>query len=224
MVTNNAWNSQDPAQVAKGGTGVASTTAYAVICGGTTSTNPLQSIAGVGTSGQILTSNGAGALPTFQNNGGGGTSGVTIQRVFTTTAATGSTSSQIPFDNTTPQNTEGAEVITLAITPTSASSILEISGALNISSTTDNCAFALFQDSTANAKATFPALSCDVELSNNSFLYRMTAGTTSSTTFKIRLGPSTLGGTGTAYWNTGVGTAKYNSTLFSWMAISELNA
>ena len=53
--------------VASGGTGRASATAYAVLCGGTTSTGALQSIAGVGTSGQILTSNGAGALPTFQN-------------------------------------------------------------------------------------------------------------------------------------------------------------
>ena len=52
--------------VAGGGTGVASTTAYAVLCGGTTSTAALQSIASVGTSGQLLTSNGAGALPTFQ--------------------------------------------------------------------------------------------------------------------------------------------------------------
>jgi hypothetical protein len=56
-----------PLPVAQGGTGVTSTTAYAVVCGGTTSTGNLQSIAGVGTSGQVLTSNGAGALPTFQN-------------------------------------------------------------------------------------------------------------------------------------------------------------
>lgn len=55
-----------PLPVAQGGTGVTSTTAYAVLCGGTTSTGNLQSIAGVGTSGQVLTSNGAGALPTFQ--------------------------------------------------------------------------------------------------------------------------------------------------------------
>ena len=55
-----------PLPVAQGGTGVTSTTAYAVLCGGTTSTGNLQSIAGLGTSGQVLTSNGAGALPTFQ--------------------------------------------------------------------------------------------------------------------------------------------------------------
>jgi hypothetical protein len=69
--------SSDPAfgtaVVAGGGTGVTSNTAYAVLCGGTTTTNPIQSIASVGTDGQVLVSNGAGALPTFQNpapNGG----------------------------------------------------------------------------------------------------------------------------------------------------------
>lgn len=41
-------------------------TAYAVLCGGTTTSNPIQSVASVGTAGQRLTSNGAGALPTFQ--------------------------------------------------------------------------------------------------------------------------------------------------------------
>ena len=52
--------------VAYGGTGATSQTAYAVLCGGTTSTGPYQSIAGLGTTGYVLTSNGAGALPTFQ--------------------------------------------------------------------------------------------------------------------------------------------------------------
>lgn len=54
------------AVVAGGGTGTASHTAYAVLCGGTTGTGAIQSIASVGTSGQVLTSNGAAALPTMQ--------------------------------------------------------------------------------------------------------------------------------------------------------------
>lgn len=58
--------------VADGGTGRSSHTAYAVLCGGTTTTAAQQSIAGVGTSGQVLTSNGAGALPTFQDAAAGG--------------------------------------------------------------------------------------------------------------------------------------------------------
>lgn len=55
-----------PLAVDQGGSGRTSATAYGVICGGTTSTGAHQSIASVGTSGQVLTSNGAGALPTFQ--------------------------------------------------------------------------------------------------------------------------------------------------------------
>jgi hypothetical protein len=62
----------NPLTVANGGTGDSSLTAYAVLCGGTTTTNPVQSIASVGSSTQILTSNGAGALPTFQYSSLGG--------------------------------------------------------------------------------------------------------------------------------------------------------
>lgn len=74
--------------VADGGTGLSSTTAYAVLCGGTTSTGALQSIAGVGTSGQVLTSNGAGALPTFQTASGAWTA---------ISSATASSSATIDF-------------------------------------------------------------------------------------------------------------------------------
>ncbi len=52
--------------VADGGTGVSSITAYAVVTGGTTSTGPVQTVASVGSAGQVLTSNGAAALPSFQ--------------------------------------------------------------------------------------------------------------------------------------------------------------
>lgn len=54
-----------------GGSGRSASTEYAVICGGTTTTGAHQSIASVGTSGQILTSNGPAALPTFQNASSG---------------------------------------------------------------------------------------------------------------------------------------------------------
>ena len=53
--------------VAGGGTGLSTTTAYGLIAAGTTSTGNFQQVSGTGTSGQLLTSNGAGALPTWQN-------------------------------------------------------------------------------------------------------------------------------------------------------------
>lgn len=56
--------------VASGGTGLTTTTAYSVVFTGTTATGNFQASAGPGTSGQVLTSNGAGALPTFQTSSG----------------------------------------------------------------------------------------------------------------------------------------------------------
>lgn len=64
-IVTGVWNGTT-VDVAHGGTGATSETAYAVICGGTTSTGALQPVASVGTAAQLLTSNGAGALPTFQ--------------------------------------------------------------------------------------------------------------------------------------------------------------
>lgn len=61
----------NPLTVTNGGSGVNSNTAYAVLCGGTTSTNPIQSIASVGSIGNVLTSAGAGALPTFTSGNKG---------------------------------------------------------------------------------------------------------------------------------------------------------
>lgn len=69
-IATGVWNGT-AVDVAHGGTGDTSLTAYAVLCGGTTSTSAVQSIADVGTTGYVLTSNGAGALPTFQAAAGG---------------------------------------------------------------------------------------------------------------------------------------------------------
>lgn len=60
-----------PVSVPNGGTGDTSVAAYSVVTGGTTNTSPLQTVASLGTSGQVLTSNGPAALPTFQTSGGG---------------------------------------------------------------------------------------------------------------------------------------------------------
>jgi hypothetical protein len=65
-VTTQLNTGTTPLPVTNGGSGLASTVAYAPLCGGTSTTSALQSVASVGTSGQYLTSNGAAALPTYQ--------------------------------------------------------------------------------------------------------------------------------------------------------------
>lgn len=72
-----------PVNVSEGGTGLATTTAYELIAAGTTATGNFQQVSGLGTSGQVLTSAGAGALPTWAN----GTSGAYVSISGTTQAA-----------------------------------------------------------------------------------------------------------------------------------------
>ena len=120
---------------------------------------------------------------------------VQVVNTQTGTVATGTT--VLPNDNTIPQNTEGFQVMSLAITPTSATSILTIQViawylcGVNLG----DIATALFQDSTANALA---AINQRVPASTDgmsSLTYTMVAGTTSATTFKVRIGNASAGTT-----------------------------
>ena len=116
--------------------------------------------------------------------------GSVLQVVNITTGAVATGTATIPQDDTIPQNTEGTEFMTLSITPTSATSRLRIDVVVNgAGSATNSWIVALFQDSTANALA---AISYNIAANNvaetAAFTYYMTAGTTSSTTFKVRGG------------------------------------
>ena len=123
--------------VANGGTGATTLTAYAVVCGGTTSTGAVQSIASVGTAGQVLTSNGAGALPTFQAAGGSSFPAGTVMLFAQTSAPTGWTKNTTTGDNsalrvvTGTASTGGSVGFTTAFasqTPTGSVAISSVSG------------------------------------------------------------------------------------------------
>ena len=88
-ITTGAWNGST-ISVPFGGTGDTTFTAYSVICGGTTTTAALQAVATLGTSGQVLTSNGAAALPTWQNAATGSVTSVsgTANRITSTGGTT----------------------------------------------------------------------------------------------------------------------------------------
>jgi trimeric autotransporter adhesin len=92
-----------PVTVPNGGTGDSSFLPYAVITGGITSTGPLQSVASVGTAGQVLTSNGAGELPSFQSissSGGGSALGTGSTGGVTSINQTGQIVWTAPFGST----------------------------------------------------------------------------------------------------------------------------
>lgn len=202
--TGAAWESFSPT-----GTGdvTASGTLTAnrlLIGGGTTVAAALGSL---GTTTTLLHGNAAGA-PTFAAvsltadvlgvlpAANGGTKLVQVVNTQTGAVATGTT--LVPVDDTIPQNTEGDEYMTLAVTPTSATNKLRIEVVFNGASgnTTDWVTAALFQDATANALA----VSAFFQNGTNEFRpivfsHTMTAGTTSATTFKVRAGPRDAGAT-----------------------------
>jgi hypothetical protein len=123
--------------VTEGGTGASSQTAYAVLAGGTTSTGAYQSVASVGTSGQVLMSNGAGALPSFQTISTQAFPSGTVMLFAQTAAPTGWTKNTTTGDNsalrvvTGTASTGGSQGFTTAFasqTPTGSVSITAVSG------------------------------------------------------------------------------------------------
>lgn len=148
-----------------------------------------------GTSGQVLTTNGSG-VATFASVPV--SSQIFKQQVRTNSTSYTALSSSIPMDTTIPQITEGTEVLTASITPTSASSTLDITVVLNVGSASGNSlqyVAALFVDATANAIAATAVSGRDNP--DNSYgitptviSYSVSAATTTARTYRVRVGRS----------------------------------
>lgn len=149
--------------------------------------------------------------------------GKIAQVVKTQTGAVATGSTVMVNDDTIPQNTEGDEYMTLAITPTNTSSVLVINvvwNGTNSSAGTNTMVAALFQDSTAGALAAVAKL---FTANGNSdqivFTHTMTAGTTSATTFKVRVGGVAAG---TTTFNGSAGARKLGGVMASSITITEI--
>lgn len=166
-----------------------------------------------GTNGQYLTTNGLDTLSWTSAS-----TRVSLQTVFSYTGAVATGTNSIPIDNTIPQNTEGTEYMTLSITPLSSSNLLKITAIFYFSAGSSSASVgALFQDSTANALASGPVLFGPVNtMRHGYFTHSMVAGTTSSTTFKIR-----IGGGGTVSFNGSGGSRVFGGVSNSGMIIRE---
>lgn len=136
--------------------------------------------------------------------------GKVAQMVYSETVTAGSTTTSIPQDDTIPQNNEGAEVLTVAITPTDASSKLKIDFSIHLfGSTSMTGIVALFEDTTADAfhvAAIDPGASAlaGVEVAGTVIV---DASSTSARTYKMRVGSSA----GTLHWLSDAGSGRYGS-------------
>ena len=148
--------------------------------------------------------------------------GETVQVVHSRDGAVATGSTSIPEDDTIPQNTEGTEFMTQAITPTNTNNKLKIDVTLCASvGGGESLTVALFQDSTADAIAVAANYGTTVQLQTITFTHYMTAGTTSSTTFKVRAGN---GSGNTITFNGESATRRYGGVLASSITITEIQA
>jgi hypothetical protein len=150
-------------------------------------------------------------------------SGRMIQRVVTTDGAVATGTTAMPDDDTIPQNTEGDEMMTRAITPKNTANRLLIVAVVNVAHTSSTTlTAALFQDSTAAAIAANQTRADTVDEPHQIVVtHEMAAGTTSSTTFKVRIG----GNTGsTTTFNGQAGGRRMGGIGFSSIVITEIAA
>ncbi len=151
--------------------------------------------------------------------------GDSVQVVAFQTGAVATGTTIIPADDTIPQITEGTEFMTLAITPTNASNVLLIEVVANMAhDTAGNIRLigALFQDAAANALAAGMVMSPGNGFSQQiKIRYRMTAGTTSATTFRFRGGPDSAA---TVTFNGLSGGRIFGGVLSSSITITEIKA
>lgn len=115
-----------------------------------------------------------------------------VQFKYTILNTSVAVTSGFPKDNTIPQQTEGVEVMTVSITPTKATNLLEIY-AFVWGQRDDNACdleMAFFRDSTANAIAACEGIYQPTTGGDNvgTLTTVVTAGSTSATTFKLRCG------------------------------------
>jgi hypothetical protein len=150
--------------------------------------------------------------------------GSVLQTVQSTNSTLTACSSAIPDDNTIPQNTEGTEVLTATITPSSASNKILISVFVHGNASLDNgnngCVAALFIGSTASAVASSYSQSFRAMNTLNPIVYLHSPNTTSATTYKVRVGAIS---SGSFYLNGDyLGNAKLGGTMQSTLTLQEI--
>lgn len=154
-------------------------------------------------------------------------SGSTVQEVYSIISNVVTINSNIPYDDTIPQSSEGVEVITRSITPNNASNILKIVANISIQLVGVNTvgSIALFRNSETDSIAATPSTGGSTGGSlgpstTAKLIWYVVAGTTSSVTFKIRAGASN-----TSYVNADTsGNRLFGGFAATTLSVSEIKA
>ena len=150
--------------------------------------------------------------------------GKLLQQVYTQTGASSTGTTIFPEDDSIPQNTEGDEYMTLAITPKSSTSTINIEVHVFYSqSTGTRGGSGLFKDSDADALAFTSNFIADAtSMGNMQVFYSETSGNTTARTYKVRCG--NIQNAGTFTFNGQSGNRKFGGTVLSTIRILEIDS
>jgi len=145
--------------------------------------------------------------------------GKVVQMVSVQTSAVATGTTVIPFDDTIPQITEGAQYMSLAITPTDASNILviEVFACLSCDGLRQ-VTTALYVGTTPDALAVSPETIGSGYILITPLIHSVVAGGTSELTFRVRVGPQSAA---TVTFNGIAGARMFGTTPKSSMRITE---
>ena len=148
--------------------------------------------------------------------------GLTVQVVNAQSSVSASTPTNIPYDNSVPTNTQGAQFLTLGITPSNINNQLIIEVLVNC---TSNGASTQATVVLLDGASTLSCVSEGVNNDSNSLYsiplqFKMTAGTLSTKTFNVRVGSTT----GTLFFNRNATGDKFSTALISSITITEIQA
>ncbi len=147
--------------------------------------------------------------------------GPSVQTVGTTTGAVATGTGTFTINDTLAQNTGGTEFLTQAITPRASGNVLQIDALLNLSNSVGagTMIAALFRDSGADALAVAPMVMANsAVMTQVRISHRVTAGSTSATTFRVRAGFSTAA---TVTLNGTLGSRQFGGALISSLFVTE---
>jgi hypothetical protein len=152
--------------------------------------------------------------------------GVTLQTVYAQTTSLVEVTGAIPIDNTKPQSTEGNEILTATITPSSATSKIVVQAAIvgTLGNAVGTITLSVFKGEATDAIASVWSSGGVGYAMILPIAYQDAPNSTSAVTYKIRAGYA--GGTSAGlYVNRGnLGAAQYGGTMTSWMTLTEIKA
>jgi hypothetical protein len=152
--------------------------------------------------------------------------GVTLQTVYAQTTSLVEVTGAIPIDNTKPQSTEGNEVLTATITPSSATSKIVVQAAIvgTLGNAAGTITLSVFKGEATDAIASVWSSGGVGYAMILPIAYQDTPNSTSAVTYKIRAGYA--GGTSAGLYinRSNNGAAIYGGTMTSWMTLTEIKA